>query len=423
MFNLTTLLLQICIILITSLGLGWVFRKIHQPPVVGEMIAGILLGPTLLGWIAPQFSAFLFPPQSLDYLNALSQVGLIVFMYLVGLELDLKLLRWNARKVVFISGTGIVLPFVLGFGLALFLYPVLSLGSGSTPMPVSTFALFIGVAMSIAAFPVMARILQDSHLVNTHLGTIAISCAAIDDVTGWSLLAFLLLLVNGSSASRPLWMTLIGAVLYFATLFVTSRIPPKRLGISEPVKISPEKVAMFLLLALASSLVTEWLGVYPLFGAFLAGAITPRQAGFNHLLRDKLNDFTVVLLLPLFFALTGLRTSIFLLRSGKLWLYFAEIILVAILGKFGGATLSARLSGIPWRESTALGFLMNTRGLMELILLNIGLEHGLISHTVFTMFVLMAILTTLMTTPLLNWFYFPALKTPPERIPLPESDN
>ena len=423
MFNLTTLLLQICTILITSLGLGWVFSKIHQPPVIGEMIAGILLGPTFLGWISPEFSASLFPPQSLNYLNALSQVGLIVFMYLVGLELDLKLLRRNARKVFFISGTSIVLPFLLGIGLALFLYPVLAFGNRSTPLQILTFVLFIGVAMSIAAFPVMARILQDNNLLNTQLGTIAISSAAIDDVTGWCLLAVLLLLVNGSSTSHPLWMTLIGAILYFATMFVTSKIPPKYLGITDPVKISPEKVALYLLLALASSLVTEWLGIYPLFGAFLAGAITPRQAGFNHLLRDKLHDFTVVLLLPLFFAFTGLQTSIFLLNDAKLWLYFGLIVLVAVLGKFGGATLAARLTGIPWRESTALGFLMNTRGLMELILLNIGLEHGLISQTVFTMFVLMAILTTLMTTPLLNRFYSPALNTTPEQIPPPRGDH
>lgn len=402
--HLPTLLVQVSVILILSRLVGFLFRKIQQPQVMGEMVAGILLGPSLLGWAAPEVFNGLFPSESLGYLNSLSQIGLLLFMFLVGLELDPKILRGRSHTALVTSHVSIIAPFLLGTLLAFYLYPRLSDDS----VTFTGFALFLGAAMSITAFPVLARILAERSLLRTPLGTIAIACAAVDDVTGWFILAGVVLVVRASGAMIPLWVTLMGTILYGLVMFFLIRPAFQKLqGLYEKRgRINQNMLALMLLLVLASAWATEWLGIHALFGAFLAGFVMPKKYKFVHALTEKLNDAAVVLLLPIFFAFTGLRTSIGLVSGAEMWFYCGLIILVAIAGKFGGSTLSARITGMPWREAGALGILMNTRGLMELVLLNIGLDIGVISPALFAMLVLMALITTFMTAPILEWVYF-----------------
>jgi Kef-type K+ transport system membrane component KefB len=407
--NLLLLLVQIGVVVIAARMVGLLFRRIHQPQVMGEMVAGILLGPSLLGWAAPAASAWLFPPASLGFLNSLSQIGLLVFMFLVGLELNPRLLREKRHAAVVISHASIVVPFMLGAALSLFLYPRLSDDSVSF----TGFALFMGAAMSVTAFPVLARILTERDLLRTRVGAVTIACAAVDDVTAWCILAGVVALVRASDAGGlPLWVTLGGSVAFVLLMLY----PVRRLlaGLEERFRrrgdtVTQDMLAVILLVALASAWATEWLGIHALFGAFLAGAVMPKSDLFVHALTEKLEDVIVVLLLPLFFAFTGLRTSIGLVEGAEMWLFCGLIILVAIVGKWGGSSVAARMTGMPWREAGALGVLMNTRGLMELVILNIGLDIGVISPALFTMMVLMALVTTFMTSPLLELIYPPRL--------------
>lgn len=403
--QLPTLLIQIVIILATARGIGWLFRMIRQPQVVGEMVAGILLGPSLLGWLMPSVSAALFPPASLSLLNALSQVGLIVFMFLVGLEFNPQNLKGKQHTAVVTSHASIIAPFLLGSVLALYLYPRLSDDSVSF----THFTLFMGTAMSITAFPVLARILSERNLVRTPLGSLAISCAAVDDISAWSILAGVVLLVRSSTTALPSWLTLFLVTVFIFTMVFGVRRLLRRLEVTyrKHGQITQDMLALVFLLILLSASLTEWLGLHALIGAFLAGAVMPKAELFVRALLGKLEYICVVLLLPLFFAFTGLRTRIGLVRGGEMWLYCALICAVAILGKFGGATLAAGASGTPWREAAALGVLLNTRGLIELVVLNIGLDIGVISPALFAMLVLMALLTTFMTTPLLDWICRP----------------
>jgi len=403
MFQLTTLLVQIGVILVVARIVGLIFRKIHQPQVIGEMVAGILLGPSLLGWLAPGVSAALFPPQSLGFLNALSQIGLVVFMFLVGLELNPQNLRGRTRAAVVTSNVGILVPFILGTLLALFLYPRLS----DPSVPFTHFALFTGIAMSITAFPVLARILTERDLLRTHVGAVTITCAAVDDVTAWCILAGVVLLVRAGAVALPFWATLLGLAVYLTVMLFGVRPVLRKLEgrFQGRNVITQDGLALILLLALASAWVTERLGLHAFFGAFLMGAIMPKDQGFVQAISEKLEYVTVILLLPLFFAFTGLRTSIGLLSGGDMWLYAGLIILVAIAGKFGGSTIASRLTGLSWREAGTLGVLMNTRGLVELVALNIGYDIGVISPALFTMLVLMALVTTFMTSPFLEWIY------------------
>jgi Kef-type K+ transport system membrane component KefB len=396
--NLVTLLLQVAAIVIAARLVGLLFGRIGQPQVMGETVAGILLGPSLLGWTAPGLYHALFPPASLSYLGALSQVGLLLFMFLVGLEFNSTAIRNLGRAVVLTSHVSITLPFFLGSLLALFLYPRLSDGSVAFP----AFALFLGAAMSITAFPVLARILAERCLTRTELGTLAIACAAVDDITAWCILAYIVAFVRASHESRPLWVTFAGVTL-FAFLMIYGVRPLLRRFHPRDGRISDNRMAGLLLLLLLSAAMTEWLGIHLLFGAFLFGAILPRE---NHLIRgvtEKLESITLVLLLPLFFAFTGLRTSIGLIHGGRMWMYCLLIILIAVAGKLGGSSLAARVAGVPWRNALALGVLMNTRGLMELVILNLGLDFGVINQALFSMMVLMALVTTFLTTPLLQW--------------------
>ncbi|HEY6328099.1 MAG TPA: cation:proton antiporter [Blastocatellia bacterium] len=399
--NTAILLAQICVIMLLSRVLGSVAERIGQPRVIGEIVAGILLGPSLLGWLAPGPSGFLFPSPGFGVLNALSQLGLVLFMFLVGLELNLKRLHEMGRVAVVISHTSIVAPMALGAGLGLYLYPRLSTHSVSF----AGFALFLGIAMSITAFPVLARILNERKLIGSRIGTLAIACAAIDDVTGWCVLAYVVGVVRASSSSIPTLVTLCGLALFLAAMIGGARKLFLRIWNScdRDGELSDGLKAGVLLLLFLSALATDALGFHMLFGAFVAGAIMPRDHRFVSRMVAKFEPIAVLVLLPLFFAYTGLRTSIGQVRGLGTWGICLLIIAVAIAGKLGGTAIAARMSGMPWRDSVALGALMNTRGLMELVVLNIGLDLGVISPSLFSMMVVMAIVTTMMAAPLLHW--------------------
>lgn len=418
--NLFILVLQIAVILATCRVVGSLFCKIHQPRVVGEMFAGILLGPSLLGWIAPHVSAYLFPASSLGFLNALSQIGVVIFMFLVGLSINPKELKHQSHAAVLASHVSITAPFVLAAMLALYLYPRLSDDS----VKFAHFAVFMGAAMSVTAFPVLARILTERNMMNSSLGTVAIACAAVDDVTGWCILAYIVVLIRAAHQPTPIWVTVVGILLFAGMMVYGVRYLLRGFEHSfrKRGEISENLMALMLLLALASALCTERLGIHLLFGSFLMGAIMPKEAKFVRYVLDRFETVTITLLLPLFFAFTGLRTNVTLLKTPEMWLYCGLIILVASAGKLGGSVAAARLSGMSWREAGGLGTLMNTRGLMGLVILDIGLDIKIISPALFSMMVVMALVTTFMAVPLLE-IICPTrmLRTVPERIPVEEA--
>jgi len=398
--NLFTLVLQIAVVVAVCRLVGSLFRLVHQPRVVGEMFAGILLGPSLLGWVAPGLSAYLFPPNSLGFLNALSQVGVMIFMFLVGLGINPKELKNHGHAAVLTSHVSITAPFVLAAFLSLYLYPKVSDDS----VAFTSFALFMGAAMSITAFPVLARILTERDLLGSRLGTIAIACAAVDDVTGWCILAYIVLLIRSAHSASPVWLT-VGGILGFALfmIYIVRRLLRRFQTIYERQGgLTENMLALMLLLVLCSALLTEWLGIHLLFGAFLMGAIMPKEPKFIRYIVDRFETVAITLLLPLFFAFTGLRTNIGLVSGPEMWMYTGLINFVAMVGKLGGSMIASWLAGMPLREAAGLGTLMNTRGLMELVILNIGLDIKVISPALFSMMVLMALFTTFMTTPVLE---------------------
>lgn len=415
--SLLTLMLQIAVILATARLAGLLFRRMGQPQVMGEMVAGFLLGPSLLGWLSPELSSRLFPPGSLTGLGPLSQVGVLLFMFLVGLELDPRLLRNRGQAAVVTSHASIVVPFLLGSMLALHLYPKLS----DQSVRFDEFALFMGAAMSVTAFPVLARILAERNLLRTRLGAMTIACAAVDDVTAWVILAGVVALVRVDAGDQPLGLTLAGSAAYVLFMVYGARPALRRLEAyyHSRGRLTQDMLALALVALTLSAYTTEWLGIHALFGAFVAGAVMPKDSGFVHELNEKLQDLTVVFLLPLFFAVTGLRTSIGLVSGAEMWIDCGLIVLVAVVGKLGGSALAARLTGLSWREAGALGALMNTRGLIQLVFLTVGLEIGIISPALFTMMVLMALATTFMTSPLLEWIY-PARRIREEALGAPE---
>jgi Kef-type K+ transport system membrane component KefB len=401
--DLLLLLAQIVVVLAAAAVAGKIMRAARQPHVVGEMVAGIVLGPSVLGALLPDVSAALFPTASLGYFSALSQIGLLLFMFLVGLELDLRQLRERGHLAILTSHASITAPFLLGAALALPLYPRLS----DARVGFTGFALFMGAAMSVTAFPVLARILAERGLVRSRLGAVALACAAVDDVTAWCILAAVVVIVRAASPTVPLWLTVGGTAAYGAFMLTLGRRAVRALARRMNGSAAPGQgvVAAVVLLVLGSAWVTERLGVHALFGAFLAGAVMPRDPRLVRHLLDRFGDLVAVLFLPLFFAYTGLRTRIDLIRGAELWGWCALIVAVAIVGKVGGSAVAARAGGMAWREATTLGLLLNTRGLMELVILNVGLDIGVISPELFAMMVVMALATTLMTTPLLSWTY------------------
>ena len=396
---LAILLAQIVTIILVARFFGWVFRKIGQPSVIGEIIAGIVLGPSLLGLYFPEFSHTLFPADSLGNLQFLSQIGLILFMFVIGMELDLKVLQNRAKDAIVISHASIVIPFALGIGLAYFVYFRFA-PEGVAFLP---FALFMGIAMSITAFPVLARIVQERGIHKTKLGAVVITCAAADDITAWCILAAVIAIVKAGTFVSSLYIIGMSVVYVVVMLFVVKPFL-KKIGELYGSKgdLNKPVVAIFFLTLIISSYTTEIIGIHALFGAFMTGVIMPDISKFRNLFIEKVEDVSVILLLPLFFVFTGLRTEIGLLNDPYLWKVTGFIILVAVVGKFFGSAVAAKFVGQSWRDSFTIGALMNTRGLMELIVLNIGFELGVLTAEVFTMMVIMALVTTFMTGPALN---------------------
>jgi Kef-type K+ transport system membrane component KefB len=396
------LFLQLLIIIGVARAMGAVFTRFGQPAVVGEMVAGILLGPSLFGLVAPGAFQFVFAPGSLGALQLFSQIGVCLFMFAVGMELDLGHMKEKAQTAVLVSHASIVIPYFFGVGLALFLYTGLA-QPGAT---FTAFALFMGISMSITAFPVLVRILQDRKILKTPLGSMATACAAVGDVTAWCVLAFVVALVRATN----LWsagLTVVLALAFIAVMFyVVKPGLPRWLGreAMEAAEPGREVLALVVGVVLASAMGTQLIGIHALFGAFLAGVVMPECGDFRHKLSVRVESFSSVLLLPLFFAFTGLRTQVGLLNGASGWMLCLLVVAVATAGKLGGSAVTARLTGMPWRESLQLGALMNTRGLMELIALNIGYDLGILSPKIFAMLVIMALATTLMTGPLFALF-------------------
>ncbi len=395
---LAILLTQVIAIIVVARLFGSIFKKLRQPAVIGEVMSGIFLGSSFLGSYFPSFSDFIFPKTSLGNLHLFSQVGLILFMFIIGMELDLKTLKKNIGNAVIISHASIIIPFSLGMILAYFLY------SEFAPQNVNflSFSLFMGIAMSITAFPVLARILQERGLISTHFGIIALACAAIDDITAWCILAVVIAIVKADSFTSGM-LTITMAMGYIIVMlkvikplvnnFWENRTKEKKLNL--------DRITILFVILLLSSYLTEIIGIHALFGAFLAGVIMP-STGVRQELIEKIEHVSLGLFLPLFFAYSGLRTQLGLLNNLHLWTIFGLILLIAVLGKFGGSMFTAKLVGQSWKDSLSIGALMNTRGLMELIVLNIGYDLGILTQTFFSIMILMALATTLMTGPCLD---------------------
>lgn len=401
MLSLGLLLGQLLAILVVARVAGRLVSYVGQPRVIGEMIAGIALGPSVFGALAPGAAGALFPDHALAPLAALSQLGVLLFMFVVGLRLDLGVLRGRAHATVAVSHASIAVPFAFGAALATMLHPWLA-GDGVALLP---FALFLGAAMSVTAFPVLARILSERGLLETRLGGVAVACAAVDDATAWCLLAVVVAVARVDAGLGAITVAIVGGGGFALLLLTVGRrllawLDARRVARARVVTM--DTVALAVLLALGSALVTELAGVHALFGAFLAGVAMPRSSGLAGELAERLEGVVATVFLPVFFAFTGLRTELGLVHGAALWGVCALIVALAVAGKLGGSAVAARLTGMSWRDATAIGVLMNTRGLMELVILNVGLEIGVISQTLFAMMVLMALATTCMTAPLLT---------------------
>lgn len=415
MLDIPLLLEQLLVILLAAWCAGRLVRVLGQPRVIGEMAAGIALGPSLFGALAPQLSGSVFPAEGLAPLATISQLGVLLFMFVVGLRLDLAALRQRAQAAVLVSQASIVVPFILGTVLAARFYPAFAgQDANGHVIPLLPFALFMGAAMSVTAFPVLARILAERQLLGTRIGAVAIASAAVDDVTAWCMLAGVVAVARRGDGLRSFVVALASVGLFAAILVIVGRrllvyLDARRLATTAAASdpdaradvVGAEFVGLAILFALACALVTERIGVHAVFGAFLAGAIMPRQSGLAHELAERMEAVVSTVFLPVYFTFSGLRTEMGLLRSPALWGMCALVLAAAIVGKFGGATIAARVVGMAWRDAIGVGILMNTRGLMELVVLNVGLELGVLSKTMFAIMVVMALVTTVMTSPLL----------------------
>lgn len=396
---LSILLIQIIAVLLMVRLFGFLFKHIGQPGVIGEIVAGIVLGPSVLGYFFPDVFQALFPPESLTNLELLSQVGLVLFMFVIGMELDFSVLKNKINETLVISHAGILVPFFLGIVASYWIYEEYA-AAQTAFLP---FALFIGISTSITAFPVLARIIQERNMTKTSLGTLAIASAANDDVTAWCLLAVVIAIAKAGTFASALYAIGLTA-LYIIIMFMVVRPFLKKVGevYANQEVINKTFVALILLILIISSTLTEIIGIHALFGAFMAGVVMPPSIGFRKVMMEKVEDIALVFFLPLFFAFTGLRTEIGLINSPALWGVCLLLITVAVAGKLGGCAVAARLVGESWKDSFTIGTLMNTRGLMELVALNIGYEMGVLPPSIFVILVIMALVTTFMTTPLLH---------------------
>jgi Kef-type K+ transport system membrane component KefB len=392
------LLLALLVVVAVAQLAGQLFRRIGQPPVIGEMFAGILLGPSLLGRLAPEVSSFLLPASVTPHLRAIAQIGVVLYMFLVGLELDVRQLRQRAGAALVISASGIAVPLLLGSLFAGFLYTRVA----PPGVPAFLFGAFFCVALSVTAFPVLARIVSERRLEKSTMGVLALTCAAADDIAAWCLLSIVVSFAQ-SDPSAGL-VTVLYAGLYVAVMLFGVR--PLFLKLvrreEQEVALSRGTLASLFCALLVSALITEWIGIHALFGSFLVGALVPSESKLAQRATEQLHDVVSVLFLPIFFAFTGLRTQLSLLSGADAWVLCGLIILIAFLGKAGGVSLAARVCGVPWRTAFGLGALMNTRGLMELIVLNVGLDLGIISPALFAMMVVMALVTTCSAGPMLS---------------------
>ena len=393
-----SVLVALTVIMVTARLVGALFKRFHQPAVIGEVVGGILLGPSLLGRVSPEAAAVLLPAEAAPFLGVIAQLGVILYMFLVGLELDLRVLRTRAAVTAAISISSIVVPFGLGVVLAGALFESLA----PTGVGFTSFALFLGVSMSITAFPVLARILGDQGLQRTDMGIVALTCAAINDAIAWCLLAFVVGVTQSTTSAAV--QTVVLTAVYIALMLTVGRRAMAAMveRFDRSPRIGERSLALVLVAVLLSAVATEFIGIHAIFGAFLIGAIIPHESVIARHVTERLEDIVRVMFLPAFFAFTGLRTEIGLVNTLNDWLLCGAIIAVATAGKFGGTALASKAVGLDWRDSAALGILMNTRGLVELIVLNIGLDLGVISPRLFTMLVIMALVTTIMTSPILS---------------------
>lgn len=401
MLNLVTLILQITLVLAACRLVGELFLKIRQPRVNGEMFAGVMLGPSLLGLVAPRLSSIVFPPATLEFLNALGQLGVVIYMFMAGLEINTEKLKGQTRAALSSSLTCILAPFLLAYPLALYLYPRIS----SPNVNFLYFTLFLGAATSITAFPMLARILSERNMLTLRLGVVSVTCAAIAGVATWCVLSYIVILIKHQSTTA-LWGTFAGIVVFGVVMFyaVAPLLRKFESSFLERSALSERSMALLMVLLLAASVCTGYLGLHPLFGAFLLGVIMPKDNRFVRYILARVETITLALLLPLFFAFSGLRTDIGMVKGGQMWIYCGVIILVSLLGKLVAPMLSAWASGMSLRESAGLGALLNTRGLISLVVFNIGLDLKVISVSLFSMLVIMSLVNTVLTTWLMDAF-------------------
>lgn len=387
-------LLQLLVVLVAAKIAGALMRLVGQPPVIGEMLAGILLGPSLLGWTLPELQGALFPAESLGPFKLISQLGVLVFMFAAGAEFELSRLRGQRRLASVVGHAGIALPFLFGLLLA----PLLFARHAPAGTDFISFALFMGVALSVTAFPVLLRIIEERGYRGTPVATLAIACAAISDASAWAILGAV---VAWTQSQGPGQMLLnLGLVIALAAILLGWLRP--RLVAVQVEATSPAPMFGLILLALACALMTELIGLHLLFGAFLAGMAVSGSTALRRIVAERIEPFAAVLLMPLFFASTGLATRVDLL-GGSEWLLCLALTVVATLGKLGGTVVAARWCGVVRGDAWRLGILMNTRGLMELIVLALGFELGLIDQRLYAILVLVALITTALTGPLLGW--------------------
>jgi len=408
------LLIQIIVILFVCRIFSTFFRHFGQPGVIGEIVAGIILGPSFLGHFFPVAFHFIFSHDSLENVHMISQIGLVLFMFVIGLEVDFKVLKNKINETLFISHAGILVPFFLGIIASFYVYRQYAAQTTSF-LP---FALFIGISMSITAFPVLARIVQERGLTRTPLGVLSIASAANDDVTAWCLLAVVIAVAKAGTFASALFS--VGfTILYILFMFFLVRPFLRKMGkiYGTGEVINKSFVSLIFLTLIISSALTELLGIHALFGAFIAGVIMPPDLNFRHMMMNKIEDVTLAFFLPLFFAYTGLNTNVLLINNASMWIVCGLFIMIACIGKFGGCAIAAKLVGEKSQNSLIIGVLMNTRGLMELVALNIGYEMGILSQPIFAALVIMALVTTFMTTPtlhLISWWYKKGVKVTKE---------